>query len=232
MKIIIHNTTFPFNEGCRLLKLQHKTCPYPQLEDFWDDIKPMTFAEIASMENIEHRRVGVLCMGLERLANEVQPKLLNKETIRKTTTWVMQDGTIKTVEFDDTYELYRVEGKHFNKGIEGTWRQMQDCHFVKCKDTSTDRYYFIWVDLWDVYKNNHPANTAYGYSNDMKLAEKTVTAIQAIAWTIQTNLKAGNIEKLIRQGDCILIKPYDAKETGNVRHLTEHEYRTLLVAES
>lgn len=231
MKIVIHNTTFPFNEGCRLLKLQHKTCPYPQLEDFWDDIKPMTFAEIATLPNLEHRRVGVLCMGLERLAEEVQPTLINKETIRKTTTWVMQDGTIKTVEFDDTYELYRVDGKHFNTGTRGSWQEMRDCYFVKCKDTSTDRNYFIWIDLMEVYKTNDKSGRSWYSTSDMKEYEKSVTAIQAIAWTIQTNLKKGNIEKLIRQGDCILIKP-KGKGTDNVRHLTEHEYRTLLVAES
>jgi hypothetical protein len=232
MKIVIHNTTFPFNEGCRLLKLQHKTCPYPQLEDFWADIKPMTFAEIATLPNLEHRRVGVLCMGLERLAEEVQPTLINSETIRKTTTWVMQDGSTKTVEFDDTYELYRVDGKHFNEGVQGRWNETKDCYFIKCKDTSTDRNYFIWVDLWEVYRNNHPANTFGWYSEDLKAAEQKVTAIEAIAWTIQTNVNMANIEKIIRQGDCILIKPYDTNGTGSVRHLTEDEYRTLLVAES
>jgi hypothetical protein len=204
------------------------------LEDFWADIKPMTFAEIATLPNLEHRRVGVLCMGLERLAEEIKPTLINSETIRKTTTWVMQDGTIKTVEFDDTYELYRVDGKHFNEGVQGGWNETKDCYFIKCKDTSTDRNYFIWVDLWEVFKNNHPANTNYGwYSEDLKLAEQKVTAIQAIAWTIQTNVNKANIEKIIRQGDCILIKPYDTNGTGSsVRHLTEDEYRTLLVAES
>lgn len=232
MKIVIHNTTFPFNEGCRLLKLQHKTCPYPQLEDFWGDIKPMTFAEIATLPNLEHRRVGVLCMGLERLAEEVQPTLVNSETIRKTTTWVMQDGSIKTVEYDDTYELYRVDGKHFNEGVQNSWRETKDCYFIKCKDTSTDRNYFIWVNLWEVFKNNHPANTKHGYTEDLKLAEEKVTAIEAISWTIQTNVPIGNIEKMIRQGDCILIKPKDIHNTCGVRHITEDEYRTLLVAES
>ena len=232
MKIVIHNTTFPFNEGCRLLKLQHKTCPYPQLEDFWDDIKPMTFAEIATLPNLEHRRVGVLCMGLERLADEVQPTLINKETIRKTTTWVMQDGSIKTVEFDDTYELYRVDGKHFNTGTRGSWQEMRDSYFVKCKDTSTDRNYFIWVDLMEVYKTNDKSNRAWWSTNDMKEYEKSVTALEAISWTIQTNVPKGNIEKMIRQGDCILIKPKDINNTCAVRHITVDEYRTLLVAES
>ena len=61
-----------------------------------------------------------------------------------------------------------------------------------------------------------------------------VNAIQCIAWTIQTNIAEGNIEKIIRQGDCILIKPKNMRSVGlvNDRHLTEKEYKELLVAES
>jgi hypothetical protein len=226
MKIIIHNTTFPFNEGCRLLKLQHKECPYPQIADFWDDIKPMTFGEIAVMPNIEHRRVGILCMGLERLASEIQPTLMSSQTIDKTTSWVTPDGGIKRVEFKDTYELYKVEGKHFSQGLQ-SWQQVQDSYFVKCKDTSTDRFYFIWVNPDEVYRtNNTDGNYIMGGFGDK------INAIQAIAWSIQTNVAEGNIEKILRQGDCILIKPKVAETTVRVRHLTEREYRELLVAES
>jgi hypothetical protein len=59
-----------------------------------------------------------------------------------------------------------------------------------------------------------------------------VDAIDAIAWTIQTNLKEGDIEKIIRQGDCILLKKKKGTETNVVRHLTSDEYRSLLVLES
>jgi hypothetical protein len=44
-----------------------------------------------------------------------------------------------------------------------------------------------------------------------------------------------NIEKIIRQGDCILIKPKNIElvtDNSPVRHLTEEEYKYLLVAES
>jgi len=60
MKIIIENTEFDFNTGCRLLKLKYDACPFPKLEDIWDDIQPMTFGEIAMIENLEQRRVGVV----------------------------------------------------------------------------------------------------------------------------------------------------------------------------
>jgi hypothetical protein len=43
----------------------------------------------------------------------------------------------------------------------------------------------------------------------------------------------GKIAKIIRQGDCILIKPKGKYEPlSTPRHLTEKEYKTLLVAES
>jgi hypothetical protein len=33
MKIVIENVKFGYDEGCKLLKLKHETCPYPQLEE-------------------------------------------------------------------------------------------------------------------------------------------------------------------------------------------------------
>ena len=57
MKIIIENTKFDFDLGCRLLKLKHQDCPYEQLEDMWDSIEPLTFKEIAQMEKLEQRRL-------------------------------------------------------------------------------------------------------------------------------------------------------------------------------
>jgi hypothetical protein len=96
---------------------------------------------------------------------------------------------------------------------------------VKCKDTSTDREYFIWVDLNSVYRTNN--------ENSWNFEKTKVNAIQCVAWTIQTDIEEGNIEKIIRQGDCILIKPKSlTKGSGRVRHLTEKEYKELLVAES
>jgi hypothetical protein len=102
---------------------------------------------------------------------------------------------------------------------------MQDSYFVKCKDTSTDRNYFIWIEPQSVYRTNTEKIWEYELSK--------INAIQCIAWTIQTNVPQGKIEKIIRQGDCVLIKPKGKYEPLNTpRHLTENEYKTLLVAES
>lgn len=226
MKIIIENTKFPYDLGCRLLKVKHENCPFPELEDIWNDIVPLTFKEIAKLENLEQRRVGIVCLGLERLTKEVNPTLLNKKTVNKKTTWINKDGVVETKNFKDTYELYEVSGEYFNEGMKNSWQKMENSYFVKCKDTSTDRDYLIWVDLRSVGMTNGQD------SWNFKVGE--VNAIQAIAWTIQTTVKEGNIEKMIRQGDCVLIKPIDAKGEmlPTPRHLTEKEYLTLLVAES
>ena len=229
MKIIISNVKFDYNVGCRLLKLKHNdTCPFADLEDIWNDIIPMTFKEIAKLENLEQRRVGVLCLGLERLANEIQPKLLDRQTLKKTTAYVDREGQLVTKEFDDTYELFEVDGEYFSEGIKNKLQKMQNAYYIKCKDTSTDREYFLWIEPRMVFQANtaNPTQHAYDY------ALEKINAIQCIAWTLQTNVPLGNIEKIIRQGDCILVKPKNSKRLPKERHLTEKEYRTLLVAES
>jgi len=224
MQIVINNQKFSYDMGCRLLKLKHKDCPMVELEDIWDDIVPLTFKEIAKLPNLEQRRVGILCLGLERLASEVKPKLLSKKTLKKSTTWVDENGNLVTTNFDDTYELYEVSGNYFSEGLE-SWRKIGNAYYIKLKDTSTDRNYFIWVEPRSVYSTN--------YRNSWDFDLSKINAIQCIAWTIQTNVPKGNIEKIIRQGDCILIKPTGEYEAlPRPRHLTENEYKTLLVAES
>jgi hypothetical protein len=226
--IVIENQKFEYDFGCGLLKLKYSECPFPELADIWDDIQPFTFKQIALLPNLEQRRVGINCLGLERLVKEIKPELIDKQTIKKETSWVNDKGELESVKFNDTYELYKVSGEIFSEGLD-KWRKMDDCYYVKCKDTSTDRDYMLWVDLQSVYRTNSEDTWNY--------APEKVDSIQAIAWTIQTNIVKGGIEKIVRQGDCILIKPRQngsrlVAKTGEVRHLTKEEYLTLLVAES
>ncbi len=231
MKIVIQNVSFPFDEGCRLLKMKYEECP-KQFEsilgDMWNDIVPMTFKEIATtFSSIEQRRISIDCLGLERLVKEINPILINKKTLKKRTAWVNSKGDVVTKKFNDTYELYQVSAKDWANGSETSWAR--DVHFVKCKDTSTDREYFIWIDAQEVYRVNDTRESKW-YSSGEDYG-KMINAIQAIAWTIQTDVPKGNIEKIIRQGDCVLIKP-TTKEREGIRHLTEEEYKELLVLES
>jgi hypothetical protein len=223
MKIVVNNTEFDFDIGCRILKLKYDRCPMEQLEDFWDKIEPLTFKEIAKISNLEERRVAIFCLGLEKLTKEVNPTLISRETISKTTQWVDKNGETIEHTFEDTYELFEVDGSYFSEGLD-SWRKMANSHYVRCKDTSTDREYLLWVDIGSVKTTNGFNYYDKGFD---------VNSIMAIAWTIQTNIPVGNIEKIVRQGDCILIKPKGKYEPlSRVRHLTEKEYRTLLVSES
>lgn len=229
MKIVINNVEFPYNEGCKVLKLKHDSSPFPDLEDIWDDIIPMTFGEMTEkLSTIEQRRVAISCLGIDRLTQQVEPKLLATETISKKTTWVSEDGKLVDKKFKDTYQLYEVTAEKL--GIK-QWNTDTPYHFVKCKDTSTDREYTIWVDAFSVHQTNAKDDERGWRSSGDNFGLK-IRPIQAIAWTIQTDIVAGGIEKIVRQGDCILIKKNKDAEKSITRHLTEEEYRTLLVLES
>lgn len=228
MKLIINNVEFPFDLGCRVLKLKHgDNCPMEQLQDFWNDIIPLSFKEVAQLTNLEQRRIGVLHLGIDKIIADVNPTLLSKDTLNKSTLWVDTNGELIEHKFEDTYELYEVSGEYFSKGLENRFTpKIDDYHYIRCKDTSTDREYLIWVDLRSVWNTNE-------IGNRWDFDKTKINATQCIAWTIQTDVPAGNIEKIIRQGDCIMIKPNGKYEPLlSARHLTEKEYRDLLVAES
>jgi len=227
MKIVINNVEFPFDLGCRVLKLKYQDeCPMEQLEDFWDKVVPATFGDIAQLPNLEQRRVGILNLGMEAIIKEAKPTLLSSKTIKKTTTWVNEKGELVEHTFDDTYELFEVKGEVFSQNMENSWRKMEDCHYIRCKDTSTDREYLIWVDLRSVYSTNE-----LGSNWDFDMSK--INPIHCIAWTIQTDVPQGNIAKIVRQGDCVMIKPKGTyTPLDKPRHLTEKEYLKLIVAES
>ncbi len=226
-EIVVDNLRFPFDTGVRLLKLKYgNDCIFGELEDFWDDIVPLTFKEIAKFENLEKRRVGINALGLERLIQSVNPILVDSKTIKKTTMWVDANGELVEHEYNDTYELYKVSKDYFNEGLDKFQSMREDVYYVKCKDTSTDREYLIWVDIRQVLSVN-------GKDTWSDIKDKDCCAIEAISWTIQVDVEKGGIEKIVRQGDCIMVKPKtDAKITSIPRHLTKDEYLSLIVAES
>ena len=221
MKIVIQNRVFPYDLGCRVLKMKNKNvCPFEELEDIWDKILPLEFGDIGRIQNVEERRIAFLYYDIEKLVKEVNPTLLKSETLEKETTWVNENGELVHKKFSDTYELYEVESRHLFK----EFSRNESFHFIKFKDTSTDREYMIWVDLRSVTNNN---TTRRGFTE--------INPIQCIAWTITTNVPLGKIKEIIRQGDCILIKPKRGTEllsSVETRHLTEKEYRELLMTES
>lgn len=232
-KVIIDNNEFDYEIGIRVLKMKFPECP-PQLVgkigDIWDSIKPLTFKEIATkIVNVEQRRIAILYLGLEKMTEEVKPTLIGMNSIKKESIWINAKGEMENVPYDDVYELFEVDGKRLFDGADvPKWRQdrITNVYFVRCKDASTDRMYHLWVDI------NSVANTNGIQTWRNEGWEKRITAIMAIAWTITTNVKEGSIEKIIRQGDCILVKKKPNAVVGEFRHLTEKEYKTLLVNES
>lgn len=228
MKIIIDNTEFLYDIGCRLIKTKYAKCPIKELKDIWNEINPMTFSEIVKdISNIEQRRIAINCLGIDRLVKEVNPVLIDSQTIKKTTSWIDKHGELTTKKFSDTYELYEVSGNDL--GVTTPLNMNENFYnYVKCKDTSTDREYLIWVEADSVYRANKMETWTQSGINYGRM----INAIQAIAWTIQTDIRQGGIEKIIRQGDCILIKKLPDAKIGTIRHLNEKEYRELITAES
>lgn len=242
MKAIIDKTEFPPEIGKRILKAKHGRCTIPSLESEWDAIPDLTFASIVKeISDTDHRRIAFKYLGLHRMLAELKPTLVKSETVRKTALWAEADGSLVRRDYDDTYELYRVDWCDLYIGVstddmgkERLRELQQDRHFVKFRDTSTGKEYVIWVDIREVLSNN-PDAIGEGQRIPMlkRRIEEMVNPIMAIAWTIRTDVEIGGIERIIRQGDCILIRKLpDAKRLDKPRHLTEKEYRLLLGDES
>lgn len=117
MEIVINNVPIEFNLACRILKTKGGDCPFDELQDFWEEIVPLNFKDIAQIPNLEQRRVALLFLGIERMIAEVKPELVSSKTISKQTTWVMESGELVEHKFDDTYELYKVNGGYFSEGL-------------------------------------------------------------------------------------------------------------------
>jgi hypothetical protein len=228
MKIVLENVPFEYDLGCKLLKLKGGESPFEELSDIWNDIKELSFGEIAQLTNLEQRRIAVNYMGIDRLVKEIKPTLLDSQTLEKTTTWINEKGVMETIKFSDTYELYEVTPEMlFGEQSNSRFNARRDNqYYIRCKDTSTDREYLIWVDINAVHRTNG------GNEWNMDKVIEQVNAIQCIAWTIMTDVPQGNIEKILRQGDCILVKPKNNSYLKGERHLTEEEYKTLLEIES
>ena len=233
MKIIIDNVPFDFDLACKVLKLKGGNSPFEELNSFWNEIVPIDFAEISLLPNLEQRRIAIKYLGIDEIVSQVNPQLVSEETISKETTWINEAGFEETIKFDDTYRLFSVNENVLLKGKNeevNEWNKAKQ-YFVKFKDTSTDREYMIWVDIASVYNTNHNKQLSR-WNVDKIFEEGDITAIDCIAWTIKTTLPTNNIRTIIRQGDCVLLKPVSSNTEGEERHLTSKEYRELLKFES
>lgn len=242
VRVVINGFSFPGETGLRILKLRNETCPFPEWQEAWEVLASLTFREITErIKDIERRRIAISFLGMERMMAQVESKKISEETIEKLTTWVDTNGQLEEHRYSDTYSLHRVSWKTLYGNLSGeTLRrlnqnqlQTMNQHFVKCNCTSTGNDYLIWVDLRQVYQTNHPEEDHEKLQRiSLRRIEKMVDPIEAIAWTFETQLAKGSIEAIIRQGDCILMRPSIDPILKQKRHLTGEEYRTLLRSES
>jgi hypothetical protein len=223
MIINIENVDFDYELGLKVLKLKYKdNCPdYLQIKDIWDSVQEVSIKEIFNLKNIEARRVILKYLGNEKFLKKLSPELLSSVTLDKKVEWMINNKPVKKT-IKDTYKLYKVKSETLSKNLK-SYKTIPDSFYVEFKDTSTKRKYIIWVDYDSIINNEYFKNKD----------EKLIDAIDAIAWTIQTNIPKENIKSIIRQGDCILIEPFGKFNfLKEYRNLTKSEYLRYLKNES
>ncbi len=192
------------------------------VQECWNKIKPVTVQEALKVENTEERRTYFDAIGIEKLFKSLDPKLLDKQVIKKKRTkWDDANDPIE-YKFKDVYELYEIDGlKLFEKDRWGN--QPNSIFAVRCWCTTTNREYWLYV----------PREAALGdrwWSSDEKERTKP-DAIRAIAWTIRLDVQ--DPERIYRQGDIIVAKiGSNTTENSFFRHLEKDQYLQLMYSET
>jgi hypothetical protein len=192
------------------------------VQECWNKIKPVTVQEALKVENTEERRTYFDAIGIEKLFKSLDPKLLDKQVIKKKRTkWDDANDPIE-YKFKDVYELYEIDGlKLFEKDRWGN--QPNSIFAVRCWCTTTNREYWLYV----------PREAALGdrwWSSDEKERTKP-DAIRAIAWTIRLDVQ--DPERIYRQGDIIVAKiGSNTTENSFFRHLDKDKYLKLMYSET
>jgi len=226
---------FDLTTAMRLWKTKYETdfrdferevITHPGLNDFrdfikesWDDITPITVEEALKLENAEDRRTYFDSIGVEKLFKQLDPKLLDKQVIKKKRTRWDDNNDPYEYEFEDVYELYEMPGEKLF--VLDRWgNKPRPVYAVRCWCTTTNREYWLYVTneaalgmrFWDE-KHSKP------------------DAIQAIAWTIRVDVD--KLERIYRQGDIIVVK-YNPDEVESQReyHLNKDQYLQLMYSET
>jgi hypothetical protein len=206
---------------------------HDQLQDFglfveecWDTIEPVTVEEALKVTNTEERRTYFDCIGIEKLFKSLDPKLLDRQVLKKNRTRWDDEFNEYTHTFEDIYELYEIRGtKLFDKD---RWGNVPNSIFaVRCWCTTTNREYWLYV----------PAEAALGsnwwYRDDLR---NEPDAIRAIAWTVRLDVPIGCVERIYRQGDIIVAKlteqSYGTETSALPYHLAKEQYLQLMYSET
>jgi hypothetical protein len=207
---------------------------HDQLQDFglfveecWNRIEPVTVEEALQLENTEERRTYFDAIGIEKLFKGLDPKLLDKQTIKKSRTRWDEEFKEYTHEFEDIYELYEIDAKKMFKTDRWGNEPKEHIYAVRCWCTTTNREYWLYV----------PREAALGTSWWNRDSEATkADAIRAIAWTVRVDVPEENVERIYRQGDIIVAKMKDSAKatqtTFNPYHLSKEQYLSLMYSET
>jgi hypothetical protein len=197
------------------------------VQECWDKIEQVTVEDALKIENTEERRTYFDAIGIEKLFKSLKPKLLDKQTIKKSRVKWDEEFNEYTHEFIDVYELYEIEAKEmFSKDRWGNITT-QNTYAVRCWCTTTNREYWLYV----------PREAALGatwWNRDSE--DNKPDAIRAIAWTVRIDVPEENVEKIYRQGDIIVAKMKDkakvTETTMSPYHLSKENYLSLMYSET
>jgi hypothetical protein len=197
------------------------------VQECWDTIEPVTVEDALKVANTEERRTYFDAIGIEKLFKGLDPKLLDRQVLKKNRTRWDDEFNEYTHTFEDVYELYEIDGKKlYDKDRWGN--DPQPIFAVRCWCTTTNREYWLYV----------PREAALGRNwwvgGDGP--ENKPDAIRAIAWTVRIDVHPEDVEKIYRQGDIIVAKMKDSvKLTGstfNPYHLDKEQYLSLMYSET
>lgn len=198
------------------------------VSSMWPLIETVTVQDALIQDNTEDRRVYFDAIGIEKLFKSLDPKLLDKQTIKKSRTRWDDEFNEYTHEFEDVYELYEIEAsKMFTKGRWGN-EPRDHIYAVRCWCTTTNREYWLYVPSWAALGNQwwSPSN------NDDNKAD----AIRAIAWTVRLDVPIGHVDKIYRQGDIIVAKIKEEITPDTLSalpyHLSKQDYLQLMYSET
>lgn len=145
------------------LVLEYFSAPENQqiVMELYDTVEPISVSEALRLGNAEQRMVALRSIDLHEIKDEMNAELINTQTIKKKQ--IRWDAQLKPREhiFEDTYELYKISPKKI-----GITTSISGIYFVRCKCTTTDRIYFLYVAP--------------------EIGEKG-DAVAAIAWTMRIN---------------------------------------------
>lgn len=196
------------------------------VSSMWPLIETVTVQDALIQDNTEDRRVYFDAIGIEKLFKSLDPKLLDKQTIKKSRTRWDDEFNEYTHEFEDVYELYEIEAsKMFTKDRWGN-EPRDHIYAVRCWCTTTNREYWLYV----------PRQAALGswwITTDKK---EEPDAIRAIAWTVRLDVSIGHVDKIYRQGDIIVAKIKEEITPNTLSalpyHLSKQDYLQLMYSET